>query len=580
MSTQNEMHGGKLVAAVLKQHQVRQIYTLCGGHISPILIGADQAGIRVVDTRHEVTAVFAADATARLTGQVGVAAVTAGPGVTNTITALKNAQMAQSPVLLLGGAAAVLLKGRGSLQDIDHLGLVRSICKWSATCKTVRDIVPTVEHALRRAQDGVPGPVFVEIPVDLLYQESIVRGWSRDMARGQGLLMDAVRMYLDAHLKNKFKRAWDAEPRQPEPPSKPRPSGEALRKVKAVLGWAERPLLIVGSQALLDAPRAQSLQQAVIQLGVPTYLSGMARGLLGKHPLHIRHNRGKALREADALILAGLPVDFRLGYGAGIPRSCTLVSVNRSRRDLRLNRKPTVPILADPGELLCQLAARCGEPPLRWQRWHQALSDRDAERDQQIDATAAQAGQYINPVRFLQQLDAALDEDSILIGDGGDFVGTASYVVRPRRPLSWLDPGAFGTLGSGGGFALASGCVRPQSEVWLLYGDGSCGYSLAEFDSYARHGIPVIAVVGNDAGWMQIAREQVDIFGTPLSTELARTDYHRVAQGYGGEGLLLDDPSQVEATLHQAKSIARGGRPVLINVILDKTDFRKGSISM
>lgn len=580
MSTINELHGGKLVAAVLKQYGIQQLFTLCGGHISPILIAADQLGIRVVDTRHEATAVFAADAAARLTGKAGVAVVTAGPGVTNTITAMKNAQMAQSPVLVIGGAAAVLLKGRGALQDIDHLELVRGICKWSTTCKTVREIVPTLEQALSVAERGVPGPVFVELPVDLLYQESVVTSWTLEMVRGKGPLVDMMRKYLQYHLKNKFRAAWDRWPGPMTAPVTMSPTDEELRKVKAVLSWSERPLMIIGSQSMIDASRALELQAAVVQLGVPTYLSGMARGLLGKHPLHLRHARGKAVREADAIILAGLPMDFRLGYGAGIPRTSTLVSVNRSRRDLRMNRKPNVPVLADPCELLCRLAVGCGAPPLRWQAWHQSLLERDDQREQEIEAAANIPGQMVNPVRLLKQLDSVLDEDSILIGDGGDFVSTASYVVRPRGPLCWLDPGAFGTLGSGGGFALAAGCVRPQSEVWLLYGDGSCGYSLAEFDSYARHGIPVIAVVGNDAGWTQIAREQVGIFGTALSTELTRTHYERVAEGYGGVGLRIDTADQVESTLQQAKAIARQGRPVLVNVMLDKTDFRKGSLSM
>lgn len=580
MSTIDEMHGGKVVASVLQKNGVQQLFTLCGGHISPILVAADQAGIRVVDTRHEVTAVFAADAAARLTGKIGVAAVTAGPGVTNTITALKNAQMAQSPVLLLGGAAAVLLKGRGALQDIDHLGLVKGICKWSATCKTVRDIVPTLEKAIGTAKQGVPGPVFIELPVDLLYQESIVRKWTMEMARGKGLLLSAMRTYLQSHLKNKFARAWDRQAADATPPSRMRANNDALNKVKAMLNRAERPLMIIGSQSLVDASRASELQQSVLRLGMPTFLSGMARGLLGKHPLHIRHVRGQALKEADVVILAGLPMDFRMGYGAGIPRRCSLVSVNRSRRDLRLNRKPSVPIHADPCELICDLSGISGLPPNRWQQWHEKLLARDQVREAEIEQTATAAGELVNPVRFLKQLDAVLDEDSILIGDGGDFISTASYVLRPRSPLSWLDPGAFGTLGSGGGFALAAGCVRPKSEIWLLYGDGSCGYSLAEFDTYARHGIPVIAVVGNDGGWTQIAREQVEILGTSLGTDLARTAYEKVAEGYGGVGLRIDRADQVETTLAEAKSIARAGQPVLVNVMLDKTDFRKGSMSM
>ncbi|HFC11493.1 MAG TPA: thiamine pyrophosphate-binding protein, partial [Anaerolineae bacterium] len=518
----------------------------CGGHISPILIGADQAGIRVVDTRHEASAVFAADATARLTGMVGVAAVTAGPGVTNAITALKNAQMAQSPLLLLGGAAATLLKGRGALQDIDHLGLVKGICKWSATCKTVREIVPTLEKAFRKAMTGVPGPVFVELPVDLLYPERVVREWTLEMAKGKGLSATALQTYLKTHLKNKFAGAWRREAQPVTPPKPALPPVEQWQRVAKLLASAEKPLLTIGSQAMLNAPKAQILQEAVIKLGIPTYLSGMARGLLGKHKLHMRHKRSKALREADVIVLAGVSADFRLGYGASIPRSATYISINRSKHDLYLNRKPTVPILADPGTFLRTLATYWDTPPLRWQNWYAHLQARETARDAEIAATAAASGTLVNPVRFLQQLEEAIAEDSVIIGDGGDFVGTASYILRPRAPLSWLDPGAFGTLGSGGGFALAAGVIRPKAEIWLLYGDGSCGYSIAEFDTYARHGIPVIAIVGNDAGWTQIAREQIPLFGTALSTELARSDYHIVAQGYGAVGLLIDKPEQVK----------------------------------
>jgi acetolactate synthase-1/2/3 large subunit len=219
-------------------------------------------------------------------------------------------------------------------------------------------------------------------------------------------------------------------------------------------------------------------------------------------------------------------------------------------------------------------------PSDRYDEWRAELSRRDEERDTEIDATADIETDYINPVRLCQQIEEAIDEDSVLIGDGGDFVATASYVVRPRGPLRWLDPGAFGTLGAGGGFALAAGLVRPSAETWLLYGDGSCGYSLAEFDTFVRHGFAPIALIGNDASWAQIAREQVEMLGTPLGTELRRTDYHKVAEGYGVVGLVLTDPAKIDATLAEAKSISRSGRPVCINVHLRATDFRKGSISI
>lgn len=576
------LHGGTLVGEVLAQQGVQFLYTLCGGHISPILVGAQEQGIRVIDVRHEVTAVFAADATARLTGVPGVAAVTAGPGVTNTITALKNAQMAQSPVVLIGGAAATILKGRGALQDIDHLSVVKSLVKWSKAATKVRQIVPTLERAFQIAQEGVPGPVFVEIPINLLYPQKVIKELMvAEAGKSQGLVGKATHFYLNNHVNRTFARAWDQRAQPPLLIDVPRPSNEELQKVTEVVAQASNPVLIVGSQALIDASNAAALQEAIIGLGMPTFLSGMARGLLGKHSLHIRHKRSRALRAADLIILAGVPCDFRLGYGRIIPREATYVAINRSKEELNKNRKPTIGIQADAGATLRQLAVLLpDETQNRWKGWHESLLARDAERNVEIDIDAQVETDFVNPVRLCQQIEDLLDSDSIIIGDGGDFVGTASYIVRPRGPLSWLDPGAFGTLGSGGGFALAAKLCRPNAETWLLYGDGSAGYSLAEFDTYARHNVPVIAIVGNDASWAQIAREQVEILGTPLGTELAQTDYHKVAEGYGGVGLRIDSPEQVSPVLTEAKQIARDGRPVLVNVWIGKTDFRKGSISM
>ena len=584
MSTPDEIHGGILVGEVLAKQGVRFLYTLCGGHISPILVGAAAQGIRVIDVRHEATSVFAADATARLTGVPGVAAVTAGPGITNTITALKNAQMAQSPVVLLGGAAATLLKGRGALQDIDQIALVTSIVKWSASAKRVRDIVPLLEKAFQQAQEGVPGPVFLELPVDLLYQQSVVAAWTGQSA-GKGLAGKATGWYLARHVRRTFASAWDKRASDvaiSDAENIPQTAaGSQRQRVLENLKKAKRPLLVIGSQALLDAEKAMELQQAVLKMGIPTYLSGMARGLLGRNRLHMRHKRSKALREADLIILAGVPCDFRLGYGRVIPRKATHIAINRSRADLRLNKKPTVGILADPGAFLRALGDEWPKGAAsHWSAWVERLIERDNARDAEIVEQARAQTASVNPVRLCRQIDDTLADESVLVGDGGDFVGTASYTVRPRGPLSWLDPGAFGTLGSGAGFALAAKLCRPEAEVWLLYGDGSAGYSLAEFDTFTRHNVPIIAVVGNDAGWTQIARDQVDILGTPLGTELAQTDYHRVAEGYGGVGLCVDDPELLQDALTSAKQTAREGKPVLVNVHLGKSDFRKGSLSM
>jgi thiamine pyrophosphate-dependent acetolactate synthase large subunit-like protein len=577
------MNGGEIIGRVLRANGVKFLFTLCGGHISPILKGAKDRGIRVVDTRHEATAVFAADATARLSGIPGVAAVTAGPGVTNTITAVKNAQLAQSPVVLLGGAAATLLQGRGALQDIDQLALFKPHVKWSTAVKRVRDLAPAIAKGFAVAQGGIPGPVFIECPVDLLYDEALIREWYDSATPKGNTLADRVmRMYLRYHARRLFADSeaaisGDAAPVASQPP----PQG-VVRQAAAKLASAERPLLVVGSQALVDTAQAGAVADAIGTLGIPVYLSGMARGLLGPaHRLHRRHQRRAALREADVVILAGVPSDFRLDYGRHVRRSACLVGANRSKTDLGRNRKPDIGVLADAGLFLHALAETVPSGTHeRWHDWQLALEARDTERETQIDAAAAREAGYINPVSLCRRIDAGLPDDSVIVADGGDFVGTASYIVRPRKPLSWLDPGVFGTLGCGAGFALGASLCRPGEQVWIIFGDGSVGYSLAEFDTFARHDIPVIAVVGNDAGWTQIAREQVKILEDDVGTVLERSNYHDVAAALGGEGILLQRPDQVDAGLQAARAAARRGKPALVNAWLDKTDFREGSLSM
>ncbi len=293
----------------------------------------------------------------------------------------------------------------------------------------------------------------------------------------------------------------------------------------------------------------------------------------------MRHARRNALREADCVLLAGVPCDFRLDYGRHVRRSATLIAANRSAKDARLNRRPTITALGDAGLTLEALAQRVGEGARRTD-WIAQLRARDETREQEIDSQAAAAGDLVNPIAFFRALDRVAGDNAVMVADGGDFVATASYIVRPRGPLAWLDPGAFGTLGVGAGFALGAQLVRPGAEVWLIWGDGASGYGLVEFDTFVRHGIPVIAVVGNDASWAQIAREQVKMFKDDVATVLARTDYHAVVEGFGAVGLVVKRTEDVEPVLRQAREVARSGRPVLVNVWLDRTDFREGSISM
>mgnify|MGYP005725445349 CR=1 FL=1 len=575
------MHGGNLVGDVLKAHNIKFLFTLCGGHIAPILVGCKKNKIRVIDVRHEVNAVFAADAVARLTGIPGAAAVTAGPGVTNTITAVKNAQLAQSPVVIIGGATATALKGRGSLQDIDQMALFKPHVKWARSIKKVRDIATILTYAIQISQTGVPGPVFVEIPVDLLYPESLVKEWYGIKSTGAKTVGEkTVKFYLDRHVKRLFAGAEKAEAFPPKFIDTREPLPGRIRKAAEKIKNAERPVLLVGSQTMIDASEAATIAKAVENLGIPVYLSGMARGLLGKgHPLQLRHKRRNALKEADLVTLSGVPADFRLDYGRHIRKKTYLISANRSRREMMKNRWPNLGMQADPGLVLIELAEAVPGNG-RWDSWLKTLRDRDNEREKEICGKSSEQTELLNPVKLCMEIENVLDENSILVADGGDFVATASYTVSPRGPLRWLDPGVFGTLGVGGGFALGAKLCNPEAEVWIIYGDGSAGYSLAEFDTFVRHNIPVIAVVGNDASWMQIAREQVEILEDDIGTVLRRTDYHIAAEGFGGKGFLLNDPAKTPEVLQQAKQAAKEGHPVLINAHLGKTDFRKGSISM
>jgi len=326
---------------------------------------------------------------------------------------------------------------------------------------------------------------------------------------------------------------------------------------------------------------AARIAQAVAALGVPTYLSGMARGLLGpEHPLQLRHQRRAALKEADCVILAGVPCDFRLDYGRHIGRAATLIAANRSRREARLNRRPTLTVEGDAGLVLCRLAETGPKAAAGREPWLARLRERDQEREREIAVEARAPAEFVSPLALCREIERVAGDRAVLVADGGDFVGTASYVVRPRGPLRWLDPGVFGTLGVGAGFALGAKLCRPEDEVWVLFGDGAAGFSLVEFDTFARHGIPVIAVVGNDGGWTQIAREQVKLLHDDVGTVLGRRAYHEAACGFGAEGILVRAAAELGPALERARAAARQGRAVLVNVWMDRTDFREGSISM
>lgn len=573
-------HSGQLIGEFLSKNNVKFLFTLCGGHISPIFIGAEEFGLRVIDTRHEATAVFAADATYRLTGIPGVAAVTAGPGLTNSITPLKNAEMAQSAVILLGGATATMLKGRGSLQDIDQKSLIKPHVKWYKSIKRVKDIIPSFEKAFEISQSGVPGPVFLELPIDVLYPEELVRTWYIPKKEPVGLIPKLFDKYLRWHVDRMF-TPNTTEIKEVRKPLIKTINSSSISKLSTYIENSTKPLILLGSQVALRHDLVTHLQSTIEKLGIPVYTSSMARGIFGRHhELSFRHNRRKALKDADLIILAGVPMDFRLDYGRSMNSKAVVVNINLDKSTLSLNRflrKVNMKIHADPTTSIIKL----GEflPARKYQEWIKLLSDRENERNTEIDKMGDEETPNINPINLVLALESQIGENAYMVGDGGDFISTISYIVKPRKAIHWLDPGAFGTLGSGAGFALAAKLHDPESEVWLFYGDGSAGYTISEFDTFHRHNVNIIAVIGNDASWQQIAREQTEIFKTDVGTKLIHSNYESVVTAYQGVGIRVDNEDEVEKVLTDAINASKNN-PVLINAILGSTEFRKGSISM
>ena len=570
-------HIGLDIGSFFKQKNIPSVFTLCGGHISPILVGCEKENINIIQVRDEVSAVFAADAVSRLTDSVGVAIVTAGPGVTNTITAIKNAQMAQSPVLLIGGAAATLLKGRGSLQDIDQISLLKTYVKSAVSVKKTRDVIPTLANALNTATSGVPGPVFVELPIDLLYPEEDIRKEFINQLPKSGYFAKIAHWYVERHLNDLFSSKKSSI--KVKPVKEFKLDQRKIDKAALAIVKAKKPVFLLGNQVTQNKEFLPMCLKSIDKLSVPTFTSGMARGCFGSSDKYFfRHNRKHALKNADVVVTLGIPLDFRLGYGFSINKDATLIAVNKSKEDLNKNRKPDIGIHADPSRIMHEIGKIINPPSCK--EWIKELTGLEEKRETEILQFSKNESDFVNPVHLCKTIDKFIDEESILVADGGDFVGTASYTIRPRSALGWLDPGPFGTLGVGGGFAIGAKSSFPKKEVWVFYGDGASAYSLAEFDTLCRHKLPVIAIIGNDASWQQIAREQKQMLGSNIGTELAFNAYEKVVEGYGGKGYYVENHDTLDETLKRAKEDAKLGYPVLVNIKISKSDFRKGSISV
>lgn len=538
------LHGGHLVARALKKENVTHLFTLCGGHIAPVYDGCIDEGIAVVDTRHEQAAAHAADAYARLTRGIGVAAVTAGPGVTDAVTAVANAYYASSPLLLLGGAAPVSEQGRGALQEMEQVDLLRPITKLSISVRETHRIPEILAQAMRVALSGRPGPVFVELPFDILFnfvEEEDVKFPSNYRV--------STRTYGD-----------------------PQVIDAAARLIAA----SERPALLAGSQVYWD-DAGGVLESFIRTTGMPIFTNGMGRGTLPMdHPNCLQLARSAAFRESDLIIAVGTPMDFRLHYGEfeGNPR---LIQIDIDPTEIGRNRGVDIGIVGSAGAILEQLRAEL-EGKLQGRPFDPWLAHLQAVEEEKRTAQAVWencADRPIHQLRLAHELNRFIDADTIVIGDGGDVVGLAAKVLTIRKPGHWLDPGPLGCLGVGMPFALAAQLLNPNSKVIVLSGDGSFGLNGMEFDTAVRFNLPIVVLVGNDGQWGEIRLPQVALVGEEraIATRLApQTRYDLVGQAFGGYGELVDDPEEIVPALKRA---FESGKPAIINVLLDPDGVKK-----
>ena len=576
------MNGGEIIVQQLKKKDVKVLFTLCGGHIAPIYVAAEKAGLRVIDVRNEATAVFAADAVARLSGITGVAVVTAGPGLTNSITAMKNAQMAHSPILVFAGATATLLRNRGALQDIDQVSIVSSLVKKNFTVSRLKQLAPAVQQAISIAGYGVRGPVYIECPVDLLFDEVTVREWYSFLSKkkNNGLKEKIIQWYIGNHINKLFKKSENGIIPATKKLQPPAASNFQLKKLTGMISKAKKPVLVLGSAVMANPTLAAELAEAIKKIGIPTYLSGMARGLLGhQHPIHFHHKRKAALKEADLIILAGLPCDFRLNYGNELSSKAKKVTINNVSTELKKNISPNLAIHCQPANCILSLYKNTADWP-DWSDWKKELKERELEREKVITEMSEATTKNINPVLLFRKMEELLPENSIIVSDGGDFAATSSYILHPRKPLSSLDSGVFGTLGVGAGFAIGAALCHPGDYIFIVYGDGSAGYSLAEFDTFTKLGLKVCAIVGNNGAWEQVARDQVALLGSDTATVIPRSDYQLIAKSFGADGERTETIGEFEQALKKSIESMNKGVPYLINAIIGTTPFREGSISI
>jgi acetolactate synthase I/II/III large subunit len=527
-------HGGRLIARRLKAHGVSRLFTLSGGHLFSVYDGCRAEGIEIVDVRHESTAAFAAEGWAKVTREVGVCALTAGPGVTNGMSAMASAQANHSPMLVLGGRAPAGRWGMGSLQEIDHVPFVRPLTKLAATAGSAAEIPGLVEDALAQALAPHGGPTFVDFPLDYVFMEAEEGEYAAGVQEG------------------------DVGPGAP---------AQAVELAAKLLREAERPVVMAGTD-LYWGHGEQALLALSERLRIPTFLNGLARGCVAAdHELFFSRTRSQALKQADVALVIGVPLDFRLGFGAAFGEDTNIVVVDVAEPQRQHPRAVAVELYGSLPSTLGDLAAAIAVATPRSELWiaqlrEAELQKREAERAELDDERAP-----LHPLRIYRELAQVLDRNAIIIGDGGDFVSYAGRVFDSFEPGCWLDPGPFGCLGAGPGYALAAKLAHPERQVLLLLGDGAFGFAGMEFDTLARHGVNVVGVMGNNGIWALEKHPMEFLYGYSVAAELRPgTRYDLVVEALGGHGELVEQPGELRGALERALAAER---PALVNVLTD-----------
>jgi acetolactate synthase-1/2/3 large subunit len=523
-------HGGRLVAKALKSRGVDHLFTLSGGHLFSIYDGCKEEGIPLVDVRHEQTAVFAAEGIAKATRRVGVAALTAGPGVTNGLSAIAGAQSNNSPISVLGGRAPEMRWGSGSLQEIDHLPFVSPLVKSAETVKDPARIAAVTAAALDRAAAAPSGPTFVDYPLDVVFTEA----------------------ELD------LPAAADAGAAEP---------ATGVEEAAALLAGAERPAIMAGT-GLYWGRGEEELRALAEAIGIPVFLNGLGRGCLpADHELAFSRARGTALQGADVALVVGVPMDFRLGFGGSFGEETRIIRLDVAPNALVANRAPEVDLVGDVRASLAAIREAVGVEGPRTGAWLEQLRGVEAEKRAGEQAELGDERSPLHPVRVYRELNEVLDRDAIVIGDGGDFVSYAGRYVETFQPGCWMDPGPFGCLGAGPGQAIGAKVAHPDRQVCLLLGDGAFGFAGMEFDTMSRHGLGVVGVMGNNGIWGLEHHPMKFLYGYSVAAELrAETRYDELVETLGCDGILVREPGELKPALERAFA---SGRPTLVNVLTD-----------